>query len=212
MRSALPDSVAVRGDTALDLHVHVGTSVVCVAAGAAIVAPGVTTTIAVPFTFWRQLPEVGDVAFVWDTAGGGRWQSATIDTVSAPPAGGGCATTSGFRPVGDSQANLAVSRLHFDGALAAGVVPGSPVRVFRRVRWFLHRGSDRTWSLAYRRCSGGACGAAQPVAGPLAAAADSGLIFRLGLSGTVEVFIRTTASAVRSRIVIPVRGAVDARR
>lgn len=210
IEASLPESLFVRGDTALDLQAHVGVSVACAVTGAAIVVAGASATSGAPFTFWRQLPEVGDLALLWDTTGSGRWTAARIDSVSSPPAGGGCSTTSGFRPVGDSIARLSVTRLHVDRAVSIGVVPGSPIRVFRGARWFLHRGSDRTWSLAYRRCGAGACGTAQPVAGPVAAAADSGLCFRLGAAGTVEVSVRATAAAVRSRFVVSVRGAANA--
>lgn len=209
IEASLPESLFVRGDTAVDAQVHVGTSVACVVASAAIVAPGATATSGAPFSFWRQLPEAGDLALVWDTTGGGTWQRATVDTVSTPVAGGGCATTSGFRSTADSVAQIGVTRVHLDRPLGAGVVPGAPVRVFRAVRWFLHRGSDRTWSLGFRRCSPGPCGTAQPVAGPLASAVDSGLTFRIASSGTIEVSVRAATAPVRSRFVIPIRGAVN---
>lgn len=210
LEAALPESVAVRGDTAIDLHAHIGASVVCVAAGAVLVLPGAAVVTGVPLTFWRQQPEAGDLALVWDSAGGGRWGQALIDSVSAPVAGGGCATTSGFRSEADSIVRFPVTRLRLDRMLAAGVVAGAPLRVFRAGRWLLHRGSDRSWSLAYRRCTRSVCSSAQPVAGPLATAADTGLAFHSGTPGSVEISVRAAGMPGRSRFTVVVRGAFSA--
>ena len=210
IEAALPESVTVRGDTAIDVHSHIGASVACVAAGAVLVLPGASVVTGVPFTFWRQLPEGGDLALVWDSAGGGRWDEALIDSVSEPVTGGGCATTSGYRSKADSAARFAVTRLRLDRVLSSGVVAGAPLRIFRGGRWLLHRGGDRSWSLAYRRCSRSVCSSAQPVAGPLAAATDSGLVFRVRSPGSVEITVRASGQRIRSRFTVVVRGAFSA--
>ena len=210
IEAALPESVTVRGDTAIDVHAHVGMSVACVAAGAVLVVPGASVVTGLPFTFWRQLPEAGDLILAWDSTAGGQWERALIDSVSAPATGGGCASTTGFRSPADSAARFAVTRFRLDRALSPGVVAGAPLRVFRRGRWLLHRSSDRSWSLAYRRCSQSVCSTAQPAAGPLAAAADSGLAFHLGSPGSVEISVRAAGTPIRSRFTVVVRGALNA--
>ena len=210
LEAALPESVVVRGDTAIDLYAHVGASVACVAAGTVLVVPGASVVTGVPLTFWRQWPEAGDLAIVWDSAGGGRWDQALIDSVSAPADGGGCATTSGFRSAADSVARLAVARVRLDRALSPGVIAGAPLRIFRGGRWLLHRGSDRSWSLAYRRCARSVCSAAQPVAGPLAAAADTGLAVHVSSSGRIEISVRAAGARIGRRFIVVVRGALSA--
>ena len=210
LESALPESVAVRGDTALDLQVHIGVSVACVAVGAVVVLPGATAIAGPPFTAWRQSADVGDLLLAWDTTAGGRWARAVVDSATSRTDGAGCATTTGFRPVADSVARIAVTRLRLDRSLPAGVVSGAPVRVFRGGRWFLHRSGDGSWSLANRRCQAGGCSAAQPAAGPLASVADSGLSFRISAPGRVEIAVRPAGALSQRRAVVGVRGASSA--
>jgi hypothetical protein len=73
------------------------------------------------------------------------------------------------------------------------------VRLARRVRWTIYRASDRQWWLGQRRCAP-ACGAAQPVAGPLAAPMDSGLRFATDADGAVRVTFRGVRSGVAARV------------
>jgi len=213
--AALPESVTVRGDTALDLHAHVGVSVLCARSAGAVVLPGTSTSAGVPFSFWRQPPEAADLLVVWDTSGGGRWQSIVVDSAVLAPDGAGCGTTSGFRTAADSQSRVATMRIFSSQAIPMGVPPGAPVRVYRPVRWTLYRGSDQSWSLGYRRCPRGQCGTVQPVAGPLAASSDSGLWFSARSRGTVVVMMRAAAppaSAAQKTVMvtIAVRGALHA--
>ena len=56
IEAALPESVAVRGDTALDLQSHIAASVACVVSGSVVVLPGAATSAGLPFTYVRQLP------------------------------------------------------------------------------------------------------------------------------------------------------------
>jgi hypothetical protein len=201
LESAVPDSVMLRGDTAIDVHALVGTSVVCAAAAGVIVLPGAAASDrAVPFTVWRQPAEPGDVALAWDSAGAWRW--AAIDSVRAVADGGGCATTTGFRTVADSIARIPAWRLRM-GAMPLPAI-GAPVRVVRALRWTTVRGADRQWALSQRRCPRGVCGTSQPATGPLAAPADSGLRFTRDGDAIV-----TTLTAVdggrRTRLVVSPR-------
>jgi hypothetical protein len=191
LRTALSDSVRLRDDTAADILTHVGVSVACVVSGRKVVLPPSVAADSLPFSLWRALPERGDVVTAFDSGragdgAGGRgggvagWREARIDTVVSRTDGAGCAPSSGLLSAVDSAARRAVLVLTLDRAFSNGVLPGSPVRIYRAGRYVLHRGADRTWSLAWRRCAGGpggGCSAAQPVSGPLAAAGDSGLVF-----------------------------------
>jgi hypothetical protein len=202
IESATPDSITLRGDTAIDLHALVGTSVVCAVAPGVVVLPGAAGEgRLVPLTVWRQPVEGGDVVMVWDS-GGAAWRRAEVDSVRAVADGAGCATTSGFRTVGDSIARVPVWRLR--AAFASMPVPGMPVRIVRAVRWTMVRGADRRWALSQRRCPRGVCGASQPVTGPLASPADSGLhVARDG--SAVVLTLATTTDARRTRIVVSAR-------
>jgi hypothetical protein len=186
------DAVVVRGDTALDLQAHIAASVACTASGSVLLLPGAQSTVAPPFTVIRQAPEVNDIALAWDTAGGGRWDEAIIDSVSTPTSGAGCGVP--FRSAADSAAHLAVTRLHLTSPLAASVPRGTPIRVYRQVRWALYRSTDNAWWLGYRRCPLGACAAIQPAAGPLAAPADTGLRFAVDASGVVTLRLRPAST------------------
>lgn len=210
IEAALPDSFRARGDTALDLYAHVGVSVVCVKSGRVVVLPGATSSTGTPYSFWRQLPEAGDLLVAWDSSGSGRWHSAAVDSVAMVTDGAGCSTASAFRTRADSVARIAVTRLRVTPPLPPRVSAGAPLRIFRAVRWVLYRGSDGAWSLGYRRCPAGVCGTVQPVAGPLSPAADSGLAFGLGEPGVIGIAVRTPgapgAGATSARVSVPLRG------
>jgi hypothetical protein len=198
------ESVVVRGDTALDLQSHVGVSVACAASGDLLILPPVRTTLVEPYTEWRVPPEATDSVIVWDTAG--TWQSARIDSVAN--VNSGCAAGGPFRSAADSATGASLTRLRLSRGLAAS--PGTPVRVYRSLRWMLYRGGDNRWWFGQRRCASGACGAAQPVAGPLAPPGDTGLRFAASPDGGVEVSVRGAVPGSRaplSRAEFSVRGA-----
>lgn len=207
-----PALVSVRGDTALDLGASIGVSVACVVSGSVLVIPGDRTSMGDPFTRWRTVPERGDIVILWDTLAA-TWQRSTIDTVAFAPDGGGCPAGGPFRTAADSLGRVPAMRMRLAVPLPPTIGPGAPLRVFREVRWTLYRSADRQWWLGLRRCPAGACGAAQPVAGPFAAPLDSGLVFRLGGGSTVSVTVRAprdarSPSAPATRI-WAVRGAPD---
>lgn len=195
----------IRGDTAIDLDSHIGTSVVCATGALAIVLPGSRTSTGVPFTFWRQAPEAGDVVLAWDSATA-TWLESVADSVSHKADGAGCRADGVFRSAADSVAGEPVVRLRVRDSLPASIGPGAPVRVLRSSRWVLYRGGDRAWWLGYRRCPSGTCGSVQPVAGPLAAPADTGLRFDAATDGTVSVTMRAGDGPDRTAIVRRVFG------
>jgi hypothetical protein len=190
------NSIVVRGDTALDLDAHVGFSVACVANGQLLVLPAATTSLGEPWSHWRYPAEVGDIVAAWDSTGGGGWTTAAIDSVSQSGAGAGCAAGGAFRSIADSISQLPVTRLQLTSPLPAAVGAGSPVRVFRAVRWTLYRGGEGLWWLGQRRCAT-TCGAVQPVAGPLAPPSDTGLAFVPGADGAMTVLVRAASTSRR---------------
>lgn len=193
--ASLTDSLVLRGDTALDLHAQVGVSLACVVTGDVVVLPGAQATTGPPFSVWRLAPEPGDLVVGFDTVDDGARWAARIDSAVARTDGAGCATSSGFRTAADSVNRVPVWRLRLGSAAPPGAGTGWPLRVFRAGRWLVHRSADRSWWLAYRRCTSGSCGAAQPVAGPLAPG-DSGLVVRRATPVVIEFDVRP-ASGVR---------------
>lgn len=180
-------NVAVLGDTGLELDAHIGASVACHVGPGSVILPSATTSLDEPYTVWRQPAEPGDVLLARDTAG--AWRAQAIVTIAERGDGAGCPADGVFRTAADSIARRPAYRVTVGGSLPPGVLTGAPVRITRRVRWVLYRAADRQWWLGYRRC-GAACGAAQPVTGPLAAPHDSGLTFRVDAGAVITVTFR----------------------
>ncbi len=199
LRAAAPDSVIVRGDTAVDLLSGVALSVVCVASADALILPSSAASSGFPLTVQRSTPAAGDALAWYDAAAG--WRMTRIDSVQSRWDGAGCSTAGGFRSAADSAARLPVLRVRVADATGAEV--GGPVRIFRRGRYALVRGGDGTWGLAWRRCDAPApCGSSQPVAGPLAAPAAGGLHFQVAADGatiTVQVVAAGVSGPVATR-------------
>ena len=216
LRASLADSVRVRGDTAVDFPGIVGVSVVCVSSGTVLVLPPDVASSGYPYSSWRASPEAGDVVAVFDTAAGGIWRTATVDSASSRTDGAGCMPSSGLLSPSDRAARRASTRIVLRSALAtapAGIA--SPVRVLRPARYALTHSSDGDWALSYRRCDAVSCGTAQPVVGPLAAPGDSGLRFVAGAGqlvarlrappavGSKRPISDTMAIAFRNRGAVP---------
>ncbi len=201
LRVAAADSTRVRGDTALDFFGMVGVSAVCVSSGTVLVLPPDVAANGKPFSSWRALPESGDILAVFDTAAGGGWKTAVVDSAATQSNAAGCKPSSGLMSAADSAARRPVTRVVLHSSFAAAVaIVGAPVRVVRSGRYALTRAADGSWSLSYRRCTGSACAVAQPVAGPFAAPADSGVLFSGGAANSaVDVFLRTPMVAGRPR-------------
>ena len=80
LRSALSDSVRVRGDTAVDFYGEIGVSVVCVVSANVLTLPPDVASAGAAYSSWRATPESGDVLSVFDTAGAGVWRAAVVDS------------------------------------------------------------------------------------------------------------------------------------
>ncbi len=195
LRAASSDSVRTRGDTAVDFLGMVGVSVTCVSSGTVLVLPPDVAASGMPYSSWRAAPEAGDIVSVFDTAGGGAWRTSIVDSSSTPSNGAGCKPSSGLMSQADSAARRPVTRVVLRSSLPVSVASvGAPVRVSRPGRYALTRAADGSWSLSYRRCTG-ACGVAQPVAGPFAAPSDSGIVFTsVAGASSIHVALRAYAS------------------
>lgn len=189
LRASAADSIRVRGDTALDFTSLVGVSVTCAVSGKSIVLPPDAASGGYPYTAWRASPEAGDILAVFDTANGGTWRTATVDSAASRADGAGCTPETGLLSPADSAARRTATRLVLRVSLGALDI-GSPVRIARPARYALTHSADGTWSLSYRRCDGGSCGVAQPVAGPLTG--GSGLLFTAA-AGAPELVARLRA-------------------
>jgi hypothetical protein len=212
LRAASADSIRLRGDTAVEFLGLVGTSVACVLADSVLVLPPSSAASALPYSLWRVPPEAGDLVVAFDTSVGGRWSAAVIDSVSSRADGAGCTPSSGLLSAADSAARLPAMRLLLRTPLSPRPAVGAPVHVARRARYVLLRGADGQWSLSYRRCAiDGVCAASQPVVGPLASAADSGLTVALGApNSSVDATLRAPVRAAglpraTRRLLVPLR-------
>ena len=204
LRATSPDSLRVRGDTAVDFLGLVGVSVLCASSGGVLVLPPEVSTGGHPLSSWRAAPEAGDLLALFDTADGGRWRLAVVDSASTRADGAGCTPSTGLISAADSVARRAVTRVVLRSTPGAAGVVGAPVRVMRAGRYALTRSGDGSWSLSYRRCAGASCGTAQPVVGPLAAPADSGIVFTgIEFESRIEVAVRTLPGSSRGACAKP---------
>jgi hypothetical protein len=143
------DTVRVLGDTALELRRTVGVGVSCAqyADSVLVVADG-------PHVAWEARPDSADVVMLDDAAG--RTTAHQVVSVRDRAPSAQCAAP-GWR-------------LHVVPARASPATALLAIRVLRRVRLTVYRGSDGHWWFGERRCGAphlSACGAAQPIAGPL---------------------------------------------
>jgi prepilin-type N-terminal cleavage/methylation domain-containing protein len=155
-RLSAVDTFWTRGDTAIELRSTIGVSVACAANADSIIVPDTG-----PGAWWEVFADSADAAEISNASG--VWSRYEVRAAQARVSGPPCGTAQ------------RVIRLR-----NAALTPDRPlVRVTRRTRYMLYRASDSQWWLGQRICTDGAtvqCGAAQPAAGPLAAA-PSGLRF-----------------------------------
>lgn len=210
LRAADRDSILLRGDTAVEFFTHVGASVGCVLSARLLVLAPEQSSTGFPYSVWRATPSPGDVVLVADSATAGGWFRAAIDSSASRSDGAGCRPGSGLMTPADSASHVPATRLVLSRELPAGAVMAAPVRVLRRGRYALVKGSDKSWALSFRTCDGpGICGPSQPVVGPLAASSDSGLVFRYdSVAGTLSIDLRAPrrtngARAPSRRLLVP---------
>ncbi len=79
LRASLGDSVVLRGDTAIEVLAHVGTSVVCSWGGRVLTVPPSQSSTGVPLSRWRYTPAAGDLLYVSDSTTG-AWGRYVVDS------------------------------------------------------------------------------------------------------------------------------------
>lgn len=173
-------------DSAIEIRANIGSAVLCVRTNS-------TTIILVPATLasgdrlaaWLTQPQVNDSLLVYDDGSevgnaDDVWRAHRVSAIVSLP--GGCPTTTGLTAVADAAAPAL--QLTISPALTQTVLPGVPIRFFRRTRYRLYRASDNRWYLGAFDCIEGRapqCATTQPVSGPYrrysTAAGASGLSF-----------------------------------
>jgi hypothetical protein len=175
------DTVALRGDTAIEFGMTVGGGLACAAGGDSIVFVDDEET-----SWWESPPDSGDTI---DAMTGGEWTRAeVVSSRTRVVVSGICA---------GAQRILGVSPPLSGG----GELPLA--RLTRRARFMVYRGGDGAWWFGERACGGSppfTCGAAQPVSGPLESA--RALHFSLDTAAATPVVTVTAAagSTLRSAV------------
>lgn len=171
------DGILLRGDTAVDLDVLLGTSVLCGLETRAILLPARVAGLGL--TDLPQQPAADDlVALRLESPSGEEWWHAVVDSVQDRQDPGACTVADGWRPAGTEAAPLI--RIVVRDSLPSILEPGAAVRLARRGRFTLYHAGRGDWMLGWRRCHPllDVCGVVQPVAGPLRPPSAGGLRLR----------------------------------
>lgn len=174
---AMGDALLLRGDTAVDLDLLLGTSVVCDVEPMALLLP--PPTPADGLTQLAQEPGADDlVAVRLEGSSEGEWWHGVVDSLQRRHWSDVCNVNSGWRPA--SAATAPVLRVLLRDSLPPEVRPGAELRLSRRGRFTLYHAGSGDWMLGWRRCHPflDVCGVVQPIAGPLRTPAAGGLRVR----------------------------------
>lgn len=170
------ESIVLHGDTAVELDLLIGASVVCASETQALVLPPTRPTASAALSALPQLPTADDVVLVrrFDGTPEGAWWHAVVDSVAERRAPEHCRSSDGWRSVVDSAVPLV--RLVLEDSVPVDIEPGAEVRVLRRGRFALYHIGRGEWAMGWRRCHpwNGACGSIQPIASPLRAPSAAG--------------------------------------
>jgi prepilin-type N-terminal cleavage/methylation domain-containing protein len=186
-----------------------------------------TTTVVLPpatlvqnntLTTWMTMPVVGDSVMIYDEGievgnDDDLWRRYQITAVATVNGANACLPATGYTVAADLKPSI---RLTLSAALPATVIPGAPIRVFRRVDYAIYQASDTFWYLGASDCLSGrtpVCSALQPVAGPyrpLSASTSSGLVFTYFNATGVQLDPLTASVATIARIDMIVRGETTA--
>lgn len=188
---AAGESIVLHGDTAVELDLLLGVSVLCGSETRALLLPPATSAGALPLTAMPQLPGPDDVALVrrFDGSPDGVWWYGVVDSVVQRRLPEQCRAEDGWRLSADT--GLALIRIVVADSVPADLEAGAEVRVVRRGRFALYHIGRGEWALGWRRCHpwNGACGSIQPIAAPLRSPGAGG--FRIAESpGSWQVTAR----------------------
>jgi prepilin-type N-terminal cleavage/methylation domain-containing protein len=193
-------------DTAIELRATIASAVVCdTARGSLVLAPSAVG--AETFASFLTPIEVGDTAWVFTPAdSAAHWLPYRVMTTANVSAGVCAATGPGLDAVSRRSVRVAIGV----GAGTALVVPGTPLRITRPLRYSLYRASDGEWYLGEKDWNNGALrfNTIQPVTGPFLSAIDGGLALRYFDTTGVEL----TAPVTDTRRIALVRADLRGRR
>jgi hypothetical protein len=177
------ESIIAHGDTAVELDLLIGASVLCASESRALLLPPTRPTATVALSAMPQLPTADDVVLVrrFDGSADGSWWYGVVDSVAERRAAEHCRSVDGWRSVADSAAPLV--RLVLDDSVPANIEAGAEVRIVRRGRFALYHIGRGEWAVGWRRCHpwNGLCGSIQPVASPLRPPSAAGFRITSGL-------------------------------
>ncbi len=183
-------AVLIRGDTAVDLDVLLGASVVCAAEPRALILPpalGIGALTALP-----QEPGRDDLIAVRLDSTEESWWYGVVDSLQTRVIPGVCDAAGGWQPAGAPSPAIRVVLLD---TVPSAIRVGATVRLSRRGRFTLYNAGSGEWMMGWRRCHPwlDICGVVQPVAGPLRTPSAGGLRFR-ALEGPSRIEILATGA------------------
>ncbi|HUF26329.1 MAG TPA: prepilin-type N-terminal cleavage/methylation domain-containing protein [Gemmatimonadaceae bacterium] len=197
-----------------------GSSIVCRRpTSTTLVLPPLTLTQNNTLTTWLTQPQVGDSVLVYDENllignADDVWRGYLITAVASVTGVNACGATSGYTVAGDV-ATLSW-QLTIDATMSTTIIPGAPIRIFRRATYELYEASDGRWYLGASDCLPGrtpVCSDPQAVGGPFRAwdtdPALSGLALAYFDATGTELDPATADPAAVVRIEITVRGQTD---
>jgi hypothetical protein len=170
------ESIVLHGDTAVELDLLIGASVLCDIEERAVLLPPLRTQSSLPLSAVPQLPTTDDVVLVrrFDGSADGQWWYGVVDSVAQRRLPSQCRAEDGWRAPADSAANLL--RIVLADTTPVDLEVGAEVRILRRGRFALYHIGRGEWAIGWRRCHpwSGVCGTIQPVAAPLRAPSAAG--------------------------------------
>ncbi len=225
LRAELRGASSVGGDfypnqlneTSIEFRSTTGSSIICsipVIGGTTFVVPpaGQLGSIAAPggvLSMWRDAPQVGDSILIYDTgaatsSGDDAWVPMRSIT-SVTPLVGACGGTPFVTADDALKTGYTIT---VTPALTITIPVGTPIRVFRRVRYELFQASDMRWYLGFSECHPSrspTCSALDVVSGPYRPPSQGGQsgvgFYYFDVNGAP-----TTNPALLARIDVAVRG------
>ena len=216
--SSAGGDITFMNDSAVEFRSSFGSSVVCTNSSSTVIvlAPR-NGAKGLKLTSWTRTPVVGDSIALYDVntnqgAADDRWTFHQITAITnvTGDVSTGCRSTTGLVQAVDMTTANPAFRITISPSRPATTVVGSPVRLFRRVRYSLFRYTDGLSYLGYRDCLPGrtpVCSTTQPIAGPYlpyaaAGTSSSGLEF----SYFDSTGAATTVPARVARVNVVIRG------
>lgn len=207
------DTITMATDSAIELVTTVGASVVCaLPTPTTIIVPPDTLASGGTLTSFRTPPDSNDRLTLFrppstaDTTTG--WSTAVIVSI-ARPAAAACPQSSRFTTAADLTAGRHAYSFTLAAPLPAFVHVGTPIRLLRRTRYSIYRGSDGRWYLGYRRCSP-LCSTVQPVGGPYGAPNAPPISLKYFDATSAVVTPSTTPTTAIARVDVVARATTNA--